>query len=45
MTTFLSILFDKKIDGENTVDKVSDHMPNFLLVKDITETKNIKKQK
>ena len=34
---------DKKIDSGNIIDKVSVHMPNFVLVKDITQTKNMKK--
>ena len=36
---------DKKIDSRNIIDKVSDHVPNFLLVKDITETKKYQKMK
>ena len=36
---------DEKIDSRNIIDKVSDHVPNFLLVKDITETKKYQKMK
>ena len=36
---------DKKIDSGNIIDKESDHMPNFLLIKDITETKKYQKIK
>ena len=36
---------DKKIDSRNIIDKVSDHVPNFLLVKEITETKKYQKMK
>ena len=36
---------DKKIDSRNIIDKVSDHVPNFVLVKDITETKKYQKMK
>ena len=36
---------DKKIDSGNKTDKVSDHMSNYLLVKDIIETKKYQKIK
>ena len=36
---------DKKIDSGNSINKVSDHMPNFLLVKDIIERKKYQKIK
>ena len=35
----------KKIDSGNITDKVSDHMPYFVLVKDIIETKKYQKIK
>ena len=35
----------KKIDRRNIIDKVSDYMPNFLLLKDIIETKKYEKMK
>ena len=34
---------DKKIDSGNIIDKVPVHMPNFVLVKGIMQTKNMKK--
>ena len=34
---------DKKIDSGNIIDKVSVHMLNFVLVKGIMQTKNMKK--
>ena len=36
---------NKKIDSGNIINKVSDHMPNFILVKDIIETQNINNNK
>ena len=33
------------IDSGNIINKVSDHMPNFILVKDIIETQNINNNK
>ena len=33
---------DKKIDSGNIIDKVPVHMPNFVLVKGIMQTKNMK---
>ena len=36
---------DKKTDSGNITDKESDHMPNFLLIKDITERKKYQKIK
>ena len=35
----------KKIDSGNITDKVSDHMPHFVLVKDIIETEKYQKIK
>ena len=34
-----------KIDSGNIIDKVSDHMPNFVLVKDIIKAKKYQKIK
>ena len=36
--TFINTI-DKKIDSGNVIDKVSDHMTNFILVKDIIKTR------
>ena len=34
---------DRKLDGGNIINKVSDHVPNIILVIDIETKKNIKK--
>ena len=36
---------DKKIDSGNIIDKVPDHMPDFILVKGIMKTKKYQKIK
>ena len=36
---------DKKTGSGNITDKESDHMPNFLLIRDITERKKYQKIK
>ena len=35
----------KEISSDNLVDKISDHMPNFVIVKDILEKKRNRKVK